>query len=228
MEDTHEDPAILGALVLASLSAMPALAENLTRRRSSSWLTKLLKTFTGSTSAVKESLSVKRRLSSPGDEPGIGSLPEVGKERRTNAQPALSFGSTGSGRLCLCQNHLFQPRKPLWAVIWTFSIVPTIKGVLETGGFGSGTTNGFDQQRFVPFIYADITEHVKFASEIEIEHGIRETSDNEISLEFAHIDYLVHEPFNLRAGICSFPIGKFNLLHDSLLNDLQTAHLSAN
>ena len=81
-------------------------------------------------------------------------------------------------------------------------------------------TNGFDQQRFVPFIYADITEHVKFASEIEIEHGIRETSDNEISLEFAHIDYLVHEPFNIRAGILLIPIGKFNLLHDSPLNDL--------
>ena len=60
-------------------------------------------------------------------------------------------------------------------------------------GYG-GTTNGFDQQRFVPFIYADITEHVKFASEIEIEHGIREIDDNEVSLEFAHIDYLVNEP----------------------------------
>ena len=44
------------------------------------------------------------------------------------------------------------------------------KGRLENG-YGNGITNGFDQQRFVPFIYADITEHVKFAAEIEIEHG---------------------------------------------------------
>ncbi len=84
----------------------------------------------------------------------------------------------------------------------------------------TGTTNGFDQQRFVPFIYADITEHVKFASELEIEHGIRGAGENEISLEFAHIDYLVNEPFNIRAGILLIPIGKFNLLHDSPLNDL--------
>ncbi|HEX7767328.1 MAG TPA: hypothetical protein VF443_11475, partial [Nitrospira sp.] len=85
---------------------------------------------------------------------------------------------------------------------------------------GQGTTNGFDQQRFVPFIYADITEHVKFASELEIEHGIRGAGENEISLEFAHLDYLINEPFNIRAGILLVPIGKFNLLHDSPLNDL--------
>lgn len=98
------------------------------------------------------------------------------------------------------------------------------KPVIETG-YGDirnnqGTTNGFDQQRFVPFIYADITEHVKFASEIEIEHGIRGISDNEISLEFATVDYLIHERVNLRGGIILLPIGKFNLLHDSPLNDL--------
>jgi hypothetical protein len=93
------------------------------------------------------------------------------------------------------------------------------KGVLD--GYGNGTTNGFDQQRFVPFIYADVTEHVKFASEVEIEHGIREeNAGNEISLEFAFIDYLVKEPVNLRAGIILLPVGKFNLLHDSPLNDL--------
>ena len=90
--------------------------------------------------------------------------------------------------------------------------------VLE--GYGNGVTNGFDQQRFVPFIYADITEHVKFASELEIEHGIRGAGENEISLEFAFIDYLINEPVNLRAGIILIPIGKFNLLHDSPLNDL--------
>jgi hypothetical protein len=86
---------------------------------------------------------------------------------------------------------------------------------------GTGVSSAFDMQRFVPFIYADITEHVKFASEIEIEHGIREgTSEVEVSLEFAHIDYLINEPLNFRAGVLLLPIGKFNLLHDSPLNDL--------
>jgi len=101
------------------------------------------------------------------------------------------------------------------------------KGTLDNGYAGltgNGVSSSFDQQRFVPFIYADITEHVKFASEIEIEHGIREIGgpDREIEfgLEFAHIDYLVKEAFNLRAGILLLPVGKFNLLHDSPLNDL--------
>jgi len=59
-------------------------------------------------------------------------------------------------------------------------------------GYGGGT-NGLTSN-VCPFIYADITEHVKFASELEIEHGIRAGDSNEISLEFAHIDYLVNEP----------------------------------
>jgi hypothetical protein len=150
-------------------------------------------------------------------EPGIGALPEVGRERRTESQPALSFGSSGSGRLVYAKPFVSAPK----AIVGGYMDIQYRahrNGVLE--GYGNGVTNGFDQQRFVPFIYADITEHVKFASELEIEHGIRGTSDNEISLEFAHIDYLVNEPVNIRAGIVLIPIGKFNLLHDSPLNDL--------
>jgi hypothetical protein len=150
-------------------------------------------------------------------EPGIGALPEVGRERRTDSQPALSFGSSGSGRLVYAKPFVSSP-KAIVGGYFDIQYRSHRKGVLE--GYGNGTTNGFDQQRFVPFIYADITEHVKFASELEIEHGIRGTSDNEISLEFAHLDYLINEPVNIRAGIVLIPIGKFNLLHDSPLNDL--------
>ena len=45
--------------------------------------------------------------------------------------------------------------------------------------------------------------------------------------EFAHVDYLVNEAVNIRAGILLMPIGKFNLLHDSPLNDLSIVRLSA-
>ena len=41
-----------------------------------------------------------------------------------------------------------------------------------------------------------------------------------MQLEFAQLDYLVTEAINIRAGILLMPIGKFNLLHDSPLNDL--------
>lgn len=72
----------------------------------------------------------------------------------------------------------------------------------------------FDQHRLVPFIYGDISDRVKFAAEIEFEHG------EELSVEFASIDYLIQEPINLRAGILLLPLGKFNLLHDAPLRDL--------
>jgi hypothetical protein len=218
--------AILGALVLATLPAMPALAENMTPEDIKKLVDEAVERRLqeherreGVTERREGTLERSDALAPHSSEPGVGSLPEVGRERRTESQPSLSFGSTGSGRLVYAKPFVSAPK----AIVGGYMDIQYRshnKGVIETGGFGNGTTNGFDQQRFVPFIYADITEHVKFASEIEIEHGIRETSNNEISLEFAHIDYLVHEPFNIRAGILLVPIGKFNLLHDSPLNDL--------
>jgi hypothetical protein len=95
---------------------------------------------------------------------------------------------------------------------------------------GNGSSS-FDQQRFVPFFYSDITDRLKVAAELEIEHGIRSKSKDgsgiEVSLEFATIDYLIHEKLNFRAGIILLPVGKFNLLHDSPLNDLSDRPLVA-
>ena len=208
---------ILGALVIASLPVMPAWAENMTpediKKLVDEAVTKRLQEH------ERREGATERREGGVGQaaEPGIGPLPEVGRERRTESQPALSFGSSGSGRLVYAKPFVTTP-KAIVGGYFDIQYRSHRKGVLE--GYGNGTTNGFDQQRFVPFIYGDITEHVKFASELEIEHGIRAADANEISLEFAHLDYLVNEPFNIRAGIVLIPIGKFNLLHDSPLNDL--------
>jgi hypothetical protein len=150
----------------------------------------------------------------------VGPMTDIKVERPGEEKVPLSFGATGSGRLVYAKPFVAAPK----AVVGGYADIQyrTQSNASIENGYDGGTTNGFDQQRFVPFIYADITEHVKFASEIEIEHGIREdaTQGAEIGLEFAHIDYLVNEPFNLRAGILLVPIGKFNLLHDSPLNDL--------
>ena len=202
---------ILGALLLFSLPAMPVLAESLTPEE----IQKLVD------EAVEKRLQEREHregTAAPAAEPGIGSLPEVGKERRTNQAQPLSFSSSGSGRLIYAKPFVSFP-KAIVGGYFDIQYRAHRNSVLESGRDG-GTTNGFDQQRFVPFIYADITEHLKFASEIEIEHGIRATNDVEISLEFAHVDYLINEKVNLRGGIVLIPLGKFNLLHDSPLNDL--------
>ena len=210
---------ILGTLVIAALPFTSVWAENMTpediKKLVDEAVTKRLQEHEGREGATER----REGTVAPQSEPGVGPLPEVGKERRTDSQPALSFSSSGSGRLVYAKPFVAAP-KAIVGGYFDIQYRSHRKGVIETGGFGNGTTNGFDQTRFVPFIYADITEHVKFASEVEIEHGIREVSDNEISLEFAHLDYLVNEPFNIRAGILLIPLGKFNLLHDSPLNDL--------
>jgi hypothetical protein len=208
---------ILGALVIAAIPFTSVWAENMTpediQKLVDEAVTKRLQEHERREGAMER----REGVVAPQSEPGIGPLNEVGKERRTESQPALSFGSSGSGRLVYAKPFVSSP-KAIVGGYFDIQYRSHRKGALE--GYGNGTTNGFDQQRFVPFIYADITEHVKFASELEIEHGIRGTSDNEISLEFAHVDYLVNEPVNIRAGIVLIPIGKFNLLHDSPLNDL--------
>lgn len=209
---------ILGALVIATLPFTSVWAENMTpediRKLVDEAVAKKLQEH-----EQREGATERRESASPaGQYPvPVGPMTDVKVERPGEEKVPLSFGATGSGRLVYAKPFVAAPK----AIVGGYMDIQyrsQRKGSIENG-YGGGT-NGFDQQRFVPFIYADITEHVKFASEIEIEHGIRGTSDNEISLEFAHIDYLINEPANIRAGIILIPIGKFNLLHDSPLNDL--------
>ena len=81
--------------------------------------------------------------------------------------------------------------------------------------------HGFDQHRFIPFIYSDISDRVKLAAEIEFEHGgVEGGRDGEVILEFATIDFLLTDWLNYRAGFILTPLGKFNLIHDSPLQDI--------
>jgi len=212
---------ILGALVIASLPVMPVWAENMTpediKKLVDEAVDKRLQEHERREGAIKQ----KEGAAASTTEPGIGSLPEVSKDLRTETQPALSFGSTGSGRLVYAKPFVSAPKAILGGYM-DMQFRSQSKASIPAGDGRPGVTNNFDQQRFIPFIYADVTDHIKVATELEIEHGVRESSGNEIevSLEFGFIDYLVKEPFNLRAGILLMPLGKFNLLHDSPLNDL--------
>jgi hypothetical protein len=151
----------------------------------------------------------------------VGPMSDIKVERPGEEKVPLSFGATGSGRLVYAKPFVSAP-KAIVGGYMDIQFRSQRMGSIEAGDGRPGVTNNFDQQRFVPFFYADVTEHVKFAAELEIEHGIRESSEHEIEtgLEFAFIDYLINEPVNIRAGILLLPIGKFNLLHDSPLNDL--------
>ncbi len=89
-------------------------------------------------------------------------------------------------------------------------------GYVDLEFFNTQKSDGktFDQHRLVPFLYADVSENIKIAAEIEIEHG------GELGVEFAHIDYWMTDWLNFRAGILLDPLGKFNLQHDAPYQDL--------
>lgn len=120
--------------------------------------------------------------------------------------PGKRYGSTmeGSGQLIYARPFVSAPK----AILGGYMDFEYINKEND------GTPSNFDQHRLVPFIYGDVSDNVKFAAEIEIEHG------EELKIEFATVDYLINEPVNLRAGILLVPLGKFNLLHDSPLRDL--------
>lgn len=83
-----------------------------------------------------------------------------------------------------------------------------------------GGPHGFTQKRFIPFIYSDISDRVKLASEIEFEFGgVGGGRSGEVILEFATIDFLVTDWINWRGGYILTPLGKFNLVHDSPAQD---------
>lgn len=142
-------------------------------------------------------------LDPTGVEPEAKRLEELGKPREIKQE--YNALMEGSGKLIYARPFVASPK----AILGGYADIEYINRDND------GTNSKFDQHRLVPFIYGDISNNVKFAAEIEFEHG-----GEEISVEFAVIDYLMTEPANLRAGILLLPLGKFNLLHDSPLRDL--------
>ncbi len=82
----------------------------------------------------------------------------------------------------------------------------------------------FDQHRFLPFIYSTVSDHIFVMAEIEFEHGGlvkgRGDTDGEIKIEYATMDLNISQALNFRGGVILSPLGKFNIRHDSPLNDL--------
>lgn len=87
--------------------------------------------------------------------------------------------------------------------------------------FDANTTT-FTQHRFIPFIFAEISDRLHFGTEVEFEYGgpNAPTRDGEVKVEFAALDVSLTRAVNFRAGALLSPLGKFNLIHDSPVNDL--------
>jgi hypothetical protein len=79
---------------------------------------------------------------------------------------------------------------------------------------GASDDSGIEAKRFNIFSATRVSDFVRMAAELEFEEGAEE-----IKLEFAAIDVRVHPSFTIRGGMILSPLGKFNLSHDSPLNE---------
>jgi hypothetical protein len=73
---------------------------------------------------------------------------------------------------------------------------------------------GFLMKRWNIFTSTQVNDFVRIGAELEVED-----LGEELTLEFAAIDFTVHPSFTLRAGAILSPLGRFNLSHDSPRNE---------
>ncbi|MGZ8382025.1 MAG: hypothetical protein ACXWWH_10610 [Nitrospira sp.] len=202
---------ILGALSIIALAVTPVFAEESLQERVKRLEEALQK------AQERESRGVPAESSQPKQYPvPTGPMTDIRVGRPGEEKTSLGFGSTGSGKLIYAKPFLSMPKATLGGY------ADVMYNILSRQNLDNPSRNSFGQQRLVPFIFADITDRIKFATEIEIERGGTNSpqGDGTIQVEFAQLDYLIDERINLRGGILLMPVGKFNLLHDSPLNDL--------
>jgi len=96
----------------------------------------------------------------------------------------------------------------------------SVGGYLEAHGTweredGVTTELGMQLTRWNLLASTAIGDHVRIFSEVEFEEA-----GQEVVVELAQLDLLLHSTFNVRGGILLLPLGRFNLAHDGPRNEL--------
>lgn len=100
---------------------------------------------------------------------------------------------------------------------------------LSIGGYGEtnfrkvtkdigGLRDEFDFLRFVIYTGYKFNDWIVLNTETEFEHASTASSissgSGEVSVEFAYLDFLLHEKVNVRAGLVLVPMGFINEIHE--------------
>lgn len=80
-------------------------------------------------------------------------------------------------------------------------------------GSEAGKTDNFDFLRAVFYVGYKFNDRFVLNSELEFEHAST-SEDGSVSVEFAYVDYLHSDGFNVRAGLVLLPMGFLNELHE--------------
>lgn len=107
-----------------------------------------------------------------------------------------------------------------------FQKVYDTKQGLSIGGYGeivyqnqeSGIATT-DAYRFVPYFGYKFNDKLLLNTEIEFEHGgaTGDGSKGVVVIEFAYLDFNLHESFNLRLGHILVPLGRVNQKHEPIM-----------
>ncbi|GIW47325.1 MAG: hypothetical protein KatS3mg078_1202 [Deltaproteobacteria bacterium] len=91
-------------------------------------------------------------------------------------------------------------------------------GELAVSQFREDEDNIIDAQRLILYAGYKFNDRIIFNSEIEFEHGTTEENLDEregsVSVEFASLDFLINDYFNLRGGLLLVPFGIINEVHE--------------
>lgn len=86
-----------------------------------------------------------------------------------------------------------------------------------------GIPRGFRMHRTNLFLFTEMSERLRFGSEIEFEtefDGAENSSDIEVALEMAFVDWTWFEELKLRGGTIVVPLGRVNVNHDGPVREL--------
>lgn len=92
-------------------------------------------------------------------------------------------------------------------------------GEVLVGNVKEGDANDVvDTLRLVLYNGYKYNDHIIFNSEIEFEHGTtgsnKDGQSGSASVEFAYVDFLIRDEFNLRGGLLLTPFGVVNEIHE--------------
>jgi len=94
---------------------------------------------------------------------------------------------------------------------------------LSFGGYGkmdytnyrdSTTANELDIYRAILYVGYQFTDNIKFVSEIEWEHGGRESTGGYSVVEQAYLDFKLNDMASVKVGHMIVPVGMVNLYHE--------------
>ena len=86
-----------------------------------------------------------------------------------------------------------------------------------------GIPQGFRMHRTNLFFFTEITDRLRFGSEIEFEtefEGANNSRAIETNVEMAFIDWTIYEEFVIRGGALLAPLGRINVNHDGPVREL--------